>query len=109
MVVLLADELELVQDVQLLAGGQLLVAHDAREAAQVEHLALRTAHQVARGDALRAAAALGAKPPGAKKHRRGRRYSIIHLHLGRLADAFIQSDLQFVRRKRNIKISLSVQ
>lgn len=43
-VVLLAHELELVQDVQLLPGGQLLVAHHAREAVEVKDFALGPAH-----------------------------------------------------------------
>lgn len=62
-VVLLAHELELVQDVQLLAGGQLFVAHHAREAVEVKHFALGPAHQVAGQDPLSAAVTLGAKSP----------------------------------------------
>lgn len=63
MVVLLAHELELVQDVELLPGGQLLVAHHARETVEVKHFALGPAHQVAGQDPLGAAVTLGAKPP----------------------------------------------
>lgn len=65
-VVLLAHELELVQDVQLLPGGQLLVAHHAREAVEVKDFALGPAHQVAGQDPLRAAVTLGAEPPVGK-------------------------------------------
>lgn len=66
-VVFLADELVVVQDVELLAGAELLAAHHAREAVEVEHLVPRLAHQVARRDTLRAASAFGAVSP-ARKH-----------------------------------------
>lgn len=63
-VVLLAYELVVVQDVELLAGGELLPADQAGEAVEVEHLVPCLPHQVAGRDALAAAAALGAVPPG---------------------------------------------
>ena len=62
-VVILADELVVVQHVQLLARGQLLAAHHAGEAVEVVHLVARPPHQVVGGDALAAAPALGAVPP----------------------------------------------
>lgn len=63
MVVLLANELELVQNVEFLPGGQLLVAHHARETVEVKHFALGPAHQVTGQDPLGAAVTLGAKLP----------------------------------------------
>lgn len=63
MIVLFADELELVQDVELLSGGQLLVAHHAGEAVEVEHLALGPADQITGQDPLSAAVTLGPEPP----------------------------------------------
>lgn len=46
MIVLFADKLEFVQDVQLLSGGQLFVTYHAGEAVEVKHFALGPAHQV---------------------------------------------------------------
>ena len=62
-VVLLADELVIVQHVELLPGAELLAAHHAGEAVQVEHLVPGLPHQVAGRDPLRTAPALGAVPP----------------------------------------------
>jgi hypothetical protein len=66
-VVLLADELVVVQHIELLARAELLATHHAREAVEVKHLLASLAHQVARRDTLRTASALGAVPP-ANKH-----------------------------------------
>lgn len=57
-VVLLADELVVVEDVQLLAGAQLLLAHEAGEAVQVKNLVPRFSHEILGVYALRTAAAL---------------------------------------------------
>lgn len=46
LIVLFADELELVQDVQLLSRGQLLVAHHTGETVQVKHFALGSADKI---------------------------------------------------------------
>lgn len=62
-VVLLADELVVVEHVELLAGAQLLPADEAREAVQVEHFVSRFAHQVRGADALTATAALRTVTP----------------------------------------------
>lgn len=61
--VVLADELVVVQHVQLLAGAELLSTDAAREAVEVEDLVTRFPHQVRWGDAVPAAAALGAVSP----------------------------------------------
>lgn len=61
--IVLADELVVVQHVQLLAGAELLPADAAREAVEVEDFVARFPHQVGRCDAVAAAAALGAVPP----------------------------------------------
>lgn len=66
-VIFLADELVVVQDVELLSRAQLLATHHARKAVQVEHFVSRLAHQVARRDTLRTASALGAVPPAIKQ------------------------------------------
>lgn len=63
-VVLLADELVVVQDIELLAGAHLLPTHQAGEAIQVENFVPRFPHEVLRVYPLEAAAALGAVPPG---------------------------------------------
>lgn len=63
-VVVLADELVLIQDVQLLPGGELFPAHHAREAFQMEHLVPRAPYQVVRRDSLRTAATFRTEPPG---------------------------------------------
>jgi hypothetical protein len=65
-VVFLADELVVVQHVELLARAQLLATHHARKAVQVKHFISRLAHQVARWDTLRTASALGAVPPASE-------------------------------------------
>ena len=62
-VIVLADELIVVQHVQLLAGADLLPTDAAREAVQMEHLVARFPHQVRRCDALPATAALGTVAP----------------------------------------------
>lgn len=62
-VVLLADELVVVQDVELLAGAHLLPTHQAGEAIQVENLVPRLPHEVLRAYPLEAAAAFGAVSP----------------------------------------------
>lgn len=70
-VVLLADELVVVQDVELLAGAHLLPTHQAGEAIQVENLVPRLPHKILRVYPLEATAALGAVSPGnaARKER----------------------------------------
>lgn len=45
-VVLFANELEFVQDVQLLSGGQLFVTHHTGETVQVKHFALGSADKI---------------------------------------------------------------
>lgn len=72
-VVLLADELVVVQHVELLAGGELLPAHQAGEAVEVEHFFFGLPHQVAGRDALAAAAALRAISPETKQWNRVRK------------------------------------
>ena len=67
-VILLADELGVVDHVELLAGEQLLAAHEAGEALEVEHLVPRLPHQVLGADPLPAPAALRSKPPANRKH-----------------------------------------
>lgn len=62
-VVLLADKLVVVQDVELFAGAHLLPTHQAGEAIQVENLVPRFPHKVLRVYPLEAAAALGAVSP----------------------------------------------
>lgn len=62
-VVLLADELVVVQDVELLAGAHLLPTHQAGEAIQVENLVPRLPHKILRVYPLEATAALGAVSP----------------------------------------------
>lgn len=61
-VVLLADELVVVQNVELLAGAHLFPTHQAGEAIQVENLVPRLPHEVLRIYPLQATAALGAVP-----------------------------------------------
>ena len=51
-IVLLADELVLVEDVELLSRGQLFAADHAGEALQVENLVPRPPHQVVGRDTL---------------------------------------------------------
>lgn len=46
LIVLLTNKLEFVQDVQFLSGGQLFVAHHARETVQVKHFALGPADKI---------------------------------------------------------------
>lgn len=70
-VVLLADELVVVQHIELLARAQLLATHHAREAVEVEHLLPSLTHQVARRDTLRTASALGAVPSASKHNNQG--------------------------------------
>lgn len=69
-VVFLADELVVVQHIQLLARAQLLAANHAREAVEVEHLLTSLAHQVAGRDALRTTSALGSVPPASRCNKR---------------------------------------
>lgn len=57
-VVLLADELVVVQDVELLSRAHLLPTHHAGEAIQVENLVLRLPHEILRAYPLQATAAL---------------------------------------------------
>lgn len=61
--VVLADELVVVQHVQLFAGAELLPTDAAREAVEVEDFVARFPHQVRRCDAVAAAAAFGAVSP----------------------------------------------
>ena len=67
-VVFLADKLGVVHHVELLAGEQLLAAHEAGEALEVEHLVPCLPHQVLGADPLPAPAALWSKPPANRKH-----------------------------------------
>lgn len=62
-VVLLADKLVVVQDIELLAGAHLLPTHQAGEAIQVENFVPRFPHKVLRVYPLEAAAAFGAVSP----------------------------------------------
>lgn len=57
-IVVLADELIVVQHVQLFPSAQLLAANAARKAVQMEHLVARLSHQIRWCNALAAAAAL---------------------------------------------------
>jgi len=59
--VVLADELSVVDDVQLFAGGQLFVADAADEALEMVNGLAGSTHQVVGQDALTTAAALGAE------------------------------------------------
>jgi len=67
-VVLLADELVVVEDVELLAGAHLLPTHQAGEAIQVENFVPRLPHEVLRIYPLQATAALCAVSPGKEGH-----------------------------------------
>lgn len=58
-VILFTNELVLVDDVELLAGGKLLVTHHAREAVEVKDFASRSPHQIAWRYALRTPRAFG--------------------------------------------------
>lgn len=62
-VVVLADELVVVKDVELLSGGELLPAYHAGEAVEVEDFVPRFTDEVRRGDPLKAATAFGAITP----------------------------------------------
>ena len=62
-VVLFADELVFLKDVEFLAGGELLPAHAAGEALEVEDAITGLPHQVLRRDALQTPRALGPEPP----------------------------------------------
>lgn len=62
-VVLLAHELVVVQDVELLSGAHLLPTHQAGEAIQVENLVPCLPHEILRAYPLQAAAALRAVTP----------------------------------------------
>lgn len=62
-VVLLADELVVVQDVELLSGAHLLPTHQAGEAIQVENLVPRLPHEILRAYPLEATAAFRAVSP----------------------------------------------
>lgn len=61
--IVLADELVVVQHVQLFAGAELLPTDAAREAVEVEDFVARFPHQIGRCDAVPAAAAFGAVSP----------------------------------------------
>lgn len=67
-VVLFADELVVIQDVEFLARRQLFPTNHARETVEVEHFVAGLAHQVAGWDALGAAVALGAVSPAMEHH-----------------------------------------
>lgn len=58
-VILFTNELVLVDDVELLASGELLVTHHAGEAVQMKHFASRSPNQIAWRDALRTTRAFG--------------------------------------------------
>lgn len=62
LVIVFANKFVLVYDVELLAGGELLIAHHAGEAVEVKHFAARPPDQVVWRDALRTAATLRAEP-----------------------------------------------
>lgn len=61
--VVLADELVVVEHVQLFAGAQLLAADAAREAVEMKDFVAGFAHQIGRRDAVAAAAAFRAVAP----------------------------------------------
>jgi len=69
LVIVFANEFVLVYDVELLAGGELLVAHHAGEAVEVEHFAAGPPDQVVGRDALRTAATLRAEPSAGERRR----------------------------------------
>lgn len=58
-VILFANELVLVDDVEFLSGGKLLVTHHAGEAVEVKHFASSSPNQITRRDALRTTGAFG--------------------------------------------------
>lgn len=58
-VILFTNELVLIDDVELLAGGKLLVTHHAGEAVEVKHFASRSPNQIAWRYALRTTRAFG--------------------------------------------------
>lgn len=62
-VILLANELVVVQDIELFAGAHLLPTHQAGEAIQVENFVPRLPYEVLRIYSLKATAALGAVSP----------------------------------------------
>lgn len=64
LVVALAHQLVVLHQVKLVAGVELSLADDAGEAVQMVHVVLGAANHLSRRDALLAARALGAVPPG---------------------------------------------
>ena len=58
-----AHELVFLEDVEFLAGGELLSADAAGEALEVEDAVTSLPHQVLRRDALQTPRALGPEPP----------------------------------------------
>lgn len=62
-VILLANELVVVQDIELFAGAHLLPTYQAGEAIQVENLVPRLSYEVLWIYSLKATAALGAVSP----------------------------------------------
>lgn len=74
--IVLADELVVVQHVQLLAGAELLATDAAREAVEVEDFVARFPHQIRRCDAVAASAAFRAVSPArVGRDRRGTKVS----------------------------------
>ena len=80
-IIFFANEFVLVYDVELLAGGELLIAHHAGEAVEVKHFAPGPPDQVVWRDALRATAALGAKPPAGEEGGQGYYYHKICIYI----------------------------
>lgn len=66
-VILLADELVVVQNVELLSGTHLLPTYQAGEAIQVENFVPRLPHEVLRAYPLEATAAFRAVSPGTER------------------------------------------
>lgn len=66
-VVLLADELVVVQDIELLSGAHLLPTHQAGEAIQVENLVSRLPHEILRAYPLEATAAFRPVSPATER------------------------------------------
>lgn len=67
-VVLLAHELVVVQDIELLSGAHLLPTHQAGEAIQVENLVSRLPHEILGAYPLEATAAFRPVSPATERH-----------------------------------------
>jgi len=64
-IVVLADESVFVEHVQLLAGGQLFAAEDARETLEMIDTRPSSSHQLTRTNLLLTTSALRSEPPAA--------------------------------------------